>query len=97
MSPGLTASEAVDMAGVAAIAAELAGRPIRRVVVSDADYTAGLVAHGLPAPAADMFLGLFAASRQGDFAHVDPTLGRLLGRPPMPVRDVLKAAIPPAG
>jgi len=97
VSPDLTASAAVDMAGVAAIATELAGRPIRRVVVSDAEYRAGLVAHGVPAPAADMFLGLFAASRQGDFAHVDPTLARLLGRPPMPVRDVLKAAIAPAG
>jgi len=97
VSPDLTASEAVDMAGVAAIASELVGRPIRRVVVSAADYTAGLVAHGVPAPAADMFLGIFAASRQGDFAHVDPTLARLIGRPPMPVRDVLKAAISPTG
>jgi len=97
VSPDLTASEAVDMAGLAAIASELTGRPIRRVVVSAADYTASLVAHGVPAPAADMFLGLFAASRQGDFAHVDPTLARLIGRPPTPVRDALKAAISPAG
>jgi len=96
VSPDLTASEAVDMAGVAAIATELAGRPIGRVVVSDADYTAGLIAHGVPEAAADMLLGLFAASRQGDFAHVDPTLARLLDRPPMALRDVLKAAIAPA-
>ncbi len=97
VTPALTASEAVDMTSLAAIAADLTGRPIRRVVVSDAEYRAGLVAHGVPAPAADMLVGIFAASRQGDFAHVDPTLARLLGRPPMPVRDVLKAAIPPAG
>jgi hypothetical protein len=45
---------------------------------------------------ADMFLGLFLASRRGDFAGVDPTLARLIGRPPMPLRDVLKAAILPA-
>ncbi len=97
ISPDLTASEAVDMAGLAAIASELTGRPIRRVVMSAADYTAGVVAHGAPAAAADMFLGIFAASRQGDFAHVDPTLSRLIGRSPTPVRDVLKAAISPAG
>jgi NAD(P)H dehydrogenase (quinone) len=96
VSPDLTASAAVDMAGLAAIATELAGRPIRRVVVADAAYRAGMVAHGVPAPAADMLVGLFAASRQGDFAHVDPTLARLIGRPPVPVRDVLKAAISPA-
>lgn len=95
VTPALTAAEAVDMAGLAALASELAGRTIHRVVVSDAEYRAGLVAHGVPAPAADMLLGVFAASRQGDFAHVDPTLARLIGRSPMPVRDVLKAAISP--
>ena len=44
-----------------------------------------------------MFLGLFVAARQGAFTRVDPTLARLIGRPPMPVRDALKAAISPAG
>ena len=95
MTPNLTASEAIDMTGVAAIASELTGRPIRRVVVPDAEYRAGLVAHGIPASAADMLLGLFLASRQGEFSHVDPTLARLIGRPPTPLREVLKVAILP--
>ena len=30
--------------------------------------------------------------RQGDFAEVDPTLARLIGRPPTSLRDVLAAA-----
>ncbi len=97
VTPNLTASEAVDLDGIAAITAELADRPIRRVVVPDAAYRASLVARGLPEPVADMFLGLFLAARQGAFARTDPTLGRLIGRPPMSVRDVLKAAISPAG
>ncbi len=96
-TPDLTGSEAVDLAGVAALASKLAGRPIRRVVVSDADYLAGLVAKGIPEERAGMLLGLFAASRQGRFARVDPALARLLGRPATPLRDVLKAAISPAG
>jgi len=89
VSPDLTGSEAVDMAGIAAIASELTGRPIRRVVVPEADYRAGLLGHGLPEPVADMLVGMFAASRQGEFARVDPALARLLGRPPVPVREVL--------
>jgi len=97
VTPNLTASAAIDLDGIAAIAAELADRPIRRVVVSDATYRAGLVAHGSPEPVADMFLGLYLAARQGAFAEADPTLGRLIGRPPTPVRDVLKEAISPAG
>ncbi|MGI8446299.1 MAG: NAD(P)H-binding protein [Streptosporangiaceae bacterium] len=97
LTPALTASEALDLAEVAAIASDVAGRPIRRVVVTDAEYQAGLVAHGVPQSAAGMFVGMFAASRQGEFARVDPTLARLIGRPPISVRDFLKAAIPPAG
>jgi len=94
ITPNLTASEAIDMAGIAAIASELTGRPIRRVVVPDAEYQAGLVAHGVPV-AADMLLGLFLAARQGAFARVDPALARLIGQPPTPLRDVLKMAISP--
>jgi uncharacterized protein YbjT (DUF2867 family) len=93
----LTASEAIDMDGIAAIASDLVGRPIRRVVVPDAEYRASLVTHGVPEPAADMLLGMFLAARNGEFARVNPTLGRLIGRPPTTLRDVLKAAITAAG
>jgi uncharacterized protein YbjT (DUF2867 family) len=80
VTPALTGSEAVDL---------------RRVVVSDADYRAGLLARGLPEPAADLLVGLFAASRQGEFAPAGPALARLLGRPTTPVADVLKSALTP--
>jgi hypothetical protein len=63
----------------------------------DAEYRADLLERGLPVPAADMLLGLFAASRQGHFAPADPTLARLLGRPPTPLREVMKVAVAPAG
>jgi uncharacterized protein YbjT (DUF2867 family) len=93
----LTASEALDLEDIAAIASELAHRPIRRIVVPDAQYRAGLVAHGLPEERADMFVGLFRASRQGEFNRVVPDLARLINRPPMPLRDILKAAISTEG
>jgi uncharacterized protein YbjT (DUF2867 family) len=94
MTPPLCASEALDLAGIAAIASELSGRPVTRVTVTDEEWRAGLVSHGVPGPQAGMFLGLFLASRQGEFATVDPTLERLLGRPPMSMRDVLAASVP---
>ena len=93
LTPPLTASEAVDLTGVAAIASELAHRPIRRVVVSDAEYQAHLVAQGIPEARASMLLGMFHASRQGDFSRVDPTLARLIGRSPISLRDVLQTAV----
>lgn len=93
LTPNLTASEAVDLEGIAAIAARLTNRPIRRVVVPDAVYRAGLLAHGVPEQVAEMLLGLYRAARQGEFAQVDPTLDRIIGRPSMPLQDFLKEGI----
>lgn len=95
ITPPLTATEAVDMAGVAAIAADLLGRPVRRRTVSDDEYRAGMIEHGAPQAAADLMVGMFRASRRGEFAAVDPTLTTLLGHPPTSVRDVLRGALAP--
>ena len=89
----LTSSEALDLTNIAKIASELTGRLIRRIVVSDDEFRSRLVAHGAPEIAVTMQLGNYAASRQGDFATVDPTLARLIGRPPITLRDVLKATM----
>ena len=93
LTPSLTGSEALDLA---AIASELIRRKIRRVTVTDKEYRAGLISHGVPKSRADMLLGLFAASRNGEFAAVDPTLKSVLGQPPMSMRDVLNG-LPPRG
>ncbi|TMU90339.1 NAD(P)H-binding protein [Streptomyces sp. DASNCL29] len=93
LSPALTGPEVIDMAGIAEILTRLTGRPIRRVVVSDDEYRARLVTHGVPEPSAEMLVGLFAASREGDFAPVDPTLADVLGRPVVRVEDYLKSAV----
>ena len=85
----LTGTEAIGLDGIAEIASQLTGRTVKRTVVSDAQYRDGMIARGVPAAAAGMLTGLFAASRNGEFAMVDPTLGNLLGRPPLTIRDVL--------
>jgi NAD(P)H dehydrogenase (quinone) len=92
VTPPLTASRAHDLAELAAIGSELTGRPIRRVVVGDDAYHDRLLSFGVPAHHAEMLVGLFRASRRGEFAAVDPTLERRLGRPPRSMRDVLAAA-----
>ncbi|GLV61010.1 NmrA family transcriptional regulator [Dictyobacter sp. S3.2.2.5] len=93
ITPPLTGTEALDLAGVAEIVSEVTGRPIRRIIVSDDEFRARLIANGSPEAVANMYLGYFAASRQGAFAHVDPTLARLIGRPPMTLRDVVKVTL----
>jgi NAD(P)H dehydrogenase (quinone) len=93
-TPPLTGPEAVDMARVAEIATRHTGRPIRRVVVPDDEYRQGLLAAGLPTTAADMLVGLFAASRRGDFGPAGPALAGLLGRPATSIEDYLVSSLP---
>jgi NAD(P)H dehydrogenase (quinone) len=87
----LTASAAPTFADVAAIAAEVSGRPVERVLVDPDEWIAGQVAGGTPEFVARFMLGMYSAAEQGFFAGVDPLLGELLGREPRTVRDVLAA------
>lgn len=85
----LTGPEAIDLEAVASVLSDLVGRTVTRVVVSDEEYRGSMIAHGAPEQRADFMLGLFAATRRGEFDVTDPTLERLLGRTPQAVRSVL--------
>jgi NAD(P)H dehydrogenase (quinone) len=93
VTPALTGGEALDLADVAALASSVSGRTVKRVTVSDEEYRAGLVSHGVPEGQAELLVGLFRASRQGEFAEVGPLLGELIGRAPTSLREVLGAAL----
>lgn len=93
-SPNLTASEAIDMEGVAAMVSDIVGRPIYRKVVTDKAYRAYLTAQGFPEVRIAITLGLFRASRNGDFAQTSNALADLIGRPPLTLRDFLKESLP---
>lgn len=80
-TPPLTAAQALTFADLARIATEVTGRPVTRITVSDQDFVDQLVRDtGISTEFATMLLGMFTASRAGEFAAVDPTLGELLGR-----------------
>ncbi len=84
----LTAPSAVTFDDIAAIAAELTGRDIKRVVVEDEQWLADKIAAGTPEHMARMLLRFFHATRSGHFAETDPLLAELLGREPRPVADL---------
>jgi NAD(P)H dehydrogenase (quinone) len=92
-TPPLIGSQALDLADFAAIASELQAQPVRRELISDEGFQAKMAARGLPARVADISLGLYRASRQGEFAAVDPALERLLGRSPISMRDLIAEKI----
>lgn len=85
----LTNVETWDLVDIAAIASELTGRQITRVTVSDQEFQDSMASRGIPAATMDMMLGMFIASRQGQFGMVDGSLELLLGRRPMSMRQFL--------
>ena len=88
-TPPLTGSEALDLADIGDLASISWGRPLRREVTTDDALKAKMAARGVPPAVVDIALGLYRASRGGEFSAVDPTLERLLGRRPTAMRDVL--------
>ena len=89
-TPPLTAAQALTFDDIAGLAAEVTGRAFTRTTVPDELFRKQLTASGVPAEAADQLLGIFAASRAGEFAAGDPTLASLIGREPAPLRAVLR-------
>lgn len=93
LTPPLTGAQALDLADLAALASALQAQPIHRQIVPDDDFQAKMAAYGMPAHVVDIMLGFYRASRQGEFAAVDPALASLLGRSPIQMRDVMAAKI----
>ncbi|WP_369788195.1 SDR family oxidoreductase [Rouxiella sp. WC2420] len=96
MTPPLTAPQAFTMAELANIASEMTQREIKHVTLTDTQWISEKVALGVPAPMAELLLGMFKAARLGDFSVVDPALEKLLGRRPQTMRDILTGVLKPA-
>ena len=95
-TPPLTAAQAFTFDDIARIATEVTGRTITRTIAPDDQFREELACRGVPAEAADQLLGIFTASRVGEFATVDPTLATLLGREPTALSTVLREQLPNA-
>ena len=66
---------------VAALLADVLGRPVTYEPASVLGYLAHLGRQGLPVPQRVVQTLLHVGLRRGDAEQVDPTLARLLGRP----------------
>lgn len=82
----LTANQSLDLDAIAKIASEVLGKEVQRITVPDDEFKKSLLTY-LPPPVADMFMGMFIASRNREFDVVDPFLGKLIGRPTTPFRQ----------
>ncbi|MEY9965017.1 NAD(P)H dehydrogenase (quinone) [Streptacidiphilus sp. MAP12-16] len=93
-TPPLTAAQALTFDDIARIATDVTGRTITRTTAPDEQFRQQLVGGGVPAETAGQLLGIFAASRAGEFAAVDSTLETLLGREPIALSTVLREQLP---
>lgn len=91
-TPPLTGSAALDFSTIAEIASQAVGRRFTRTVVFDDAFREQALAHGAPAPIADLMLSIFAAARNGEFTAVDSTLAKLIGREPATFDTLLERA-----
>lgn len=88
-TPPLTGSEALDLADLARLASTVTGRTIERRIISENTMIENAQRAGLPESALNIMLGYYRAACSGEFATVDPTLQRLLGRRPQLMLQVL--------
>ena len=87
----ITGPEALSDRELADLYAELSGRPVRLVQLSDTMLNSVLVGIGTPLPIAWGITAFGRAVRQGYFDLVDPAFERLTGHPPVTLREVLIA------
>lgn len=77
----LTGPEALTLTEVAAIAAAITGRPFSFVDETIEEARASRAHYGAPDWQVDAWVSTYTAIRDGELAHVDDDITRLLGRP----------------
>ncbi|RKR89038.1 uncharacterized protein YbjT (DUF2867 family) [Micromonospora pisi] len=85
----LTANAAPTFEEIAVIASEVTGRTVRREILGEQEWLETQIAHGVQEFMARFLLGFYQAAQRGDFAGMDPLLGKLLEGEPETVRDLL--------
>lgn len=82
---------AVTSAELAALIAELSGKPVVHRAVTVDERVAGLVAVGLPEGAARSYAAFDAAIAAGELARTSTAVERLTGTPARPLRELVAA------
>ena len=90
-TPPLTAGETLDLADLARLMSDITGRTVRREVMGDDTFRARSQERGLPEGAIEFLMGYYLAARGGEFSDTSPLLGRLIGREPRTMREVMEA------
>jgi NAD(P)H dehydrogenase (quinone) len=88
-----TGPERLSGAERAALIAEITGRPLAFLAITEEQLRAGLTRAGLPVYVVNTVISIQASFAAGAFDVVTGDVERLGGRPPKPLRDVLAGAL----
>jgi NAD(P)H dehydrogenase (quinone) len=88
-----TGPERLSGAERAALIAEITGRPLAFLALTEEQLRAGLTQAGLPVAVVNTVISIQASFAAGAFDIVTGDVERLGGRPPKPLRDVLAGAL----
>ena len=88
-----TGPERLSGAERAALIAEITGRPLAFLAITEEQLRAGLTRAGLPVEVVNIVISIQASFAAGAFDIVTGDVERLGGRPPKPLRDVLAGAL----
>jgi len=91
MTYDITGPEALSQGQLAEVLAEVSGRRVQVVPLSDRKLAWGLMRYGASKPVARAIVAFGKAVREGYYGRVDPTASQLIGREPQTLRDVLIA------
>jgi len=88
-----TGPERLSGAERVALIAEITGRPLAFLVITEEQLRTGLTQAGLPVEVINVAISIQASFAAGAFDIVTGDVERLGGRPPKPLRDVLAGAL----
>jgi NAD(P)H dehydrogenase (quinone) len=88
-----TGPERLSGAERAALIAEITGRPLAFLAITEEQLRAGLTQSGLPVEVVNVVVSIQASFAAGAFDIVTGDVERLGGRPPKPLRDVLAGGL----
>lgn len=91
----LAGSTSFSFADLAAMATRISGKPVDAVHLPKPEFEAAIVAMGMPAFVAGLIAKSDHGASEGGLLEQSRTMERVLGRPTVPMEDVLAAALIP--
>jgi NAD(P)H dehydrogenase (quinone) len=91
----LAGSTSFSFADLAAMAARISGKPVEAVKLPKPEFEAAIVAIGMPAFVAGLIAKSDFGASEGGLLEEGRTMERVIGRPTVPMEQVLEAALSP--